>query len=98
MKYTLSKKEISELTDIQIVKAFPILFLTTQEQHKFLNHTTGIMMLVQEVQKNSISIVVTEVLIHKAQDVLESYFCHCNHTLFCSNGLSKKEISYMFFW
>ena len=97
MKYTLSKKEISELTDIQIVKASPILFLTAQEQHKFLNHTTGIMMLVQEVQKNSISIVVTEVLIHKVHDVLESYFCHCNHTLFCLNGLSKKEISYIFF-
>ena len=42
MKYTLSKKEISELTDIQLVKASPILFLTAQEQHKFLNHTTGI--------------------------------------------------------
>ena len=32
MKYTLSKKEISELTDIQLVKASPILFLTAQEQ------------------------------------------------------------------
>ena len=90
MKYTLS---ISELTDIQIVKASPILFLTTQEQHKFLNHTTGIMMLVQEVQKNSISIVVMEVLIHNVHNVLESYFCHCNcnHTLFCLNDCQKKK-------
>ena len=41
MKCTLSKKAISELTDIQIVKVSSIPFLSTQEEHKFLNHTTG---------------------------------------------------------
>ena len=85
MKCTLSKQDIFELTDIQIVKVSPIPFLSTQEQNKFLNHTTG----PREFN------IYCEVLIQKVHDVLESYYCYCNcnHALLCLNELSKKEIS-----